>query len=223
MSFKMSVKKCSAFIMMALTVGIIGFVVQPAPALASSQNQSARHRYSASEIQNALRQNIERHYYMSKDEPIKNPEHKVTRVKVLYYIQHDQKVILVGSCLVDGKEQLITGGLGRDKSRGELVFGGGWTQTSTIRTRPLYWGMGANRQELYISGKAFDKSITQVRLTPIPNGRPVIVAVNPEGYFATAVPVASQYSHGPRLSIEGLNSDGKVVYSALKPPKHQQG
>lgn len=219
----MSVKKCAAFIMIALTVGIIGFVIQPAPALASSQNQSAEHRYSASEIRNALRQNIERYYYMSKDEPIRNPEHKVTRVKVLYYIQHEQKVILVGSCRVDGKEQLITGVLGRDKSRGELVFGGGWTQTSSVKNRPLYWGMGANRQEMYISGKTFDKSITQVHLNPIPNGRLVVVAVNPEGYFATAVPAASQYSHGPRLSIEGLNSDGKVVYSTPKPPKDQQG
>lgn len=29
------------------------------------------------------------------------------------------------------------------------MFGGGGTETFTIKIRPLYWGMGANRQEMY--------------------------------------------------------------------------
>lgn len=212
-------KKFVASIIMTITMGITG-PVQPSLVLASSQSQSSEHTYSASEIQNALRQNIERHYYMFKDQPIKNPEHKVSQVKVLHYIQHGQKVILVGSCLVDGKEHLITGGLGRDKTTRQLIFGGGWRQTSTINT-PLHWGLGANAHEMYISGKAFDKSITQLRLTPMPNGRPVVISVHSEGYFAAVVPKASPYSRRLSISVEGLNSDGKVVYSTPQPPRNK--
>ena len=204
-------RKFVASIIMAMGMGITGFVPSSL-ALASSQNQSSEQKYSTTEIQNALRQNIERYYYIFKDKPIKNPEHKVSQVKILHNIQHGQKVILVGSCLVDGKEHLITGGLGRDKTTRELMFGGGWRPTSTINT-PLYCGLGANEREMYISGKAFDKSITQLRLTPIPNGRPVVIPVNSQQYFAAVVPKAFPHSRCLSVSIEGLKSDGKVVYS----------
>lgn len=76
----MLIKKFVASIIMAITMGITG-PVQPTLVLASSQSQLSEHTYSASEIQNALTQNIERYYYMFKDKPIKNPEHKVSQVR----------------------------------------------------------------------------------------------------------------------------------------------
>ncbi|WDL99746.1 hypothetical protein [Alicyclobacillus sp. ALC3] len=207
----MSFKKFVIFSAVTAALGTVCAAVQPAMALTSSPTHSSHPTYTVDEVQDALRDTVENHYNLYKDKPVKYPEHSVSQVKVLYFIQHDEKVILVGSCQIDRKEHIITGTFGRDRTTGKLVgFSGGWVHRETVKG-PLYWSMGADEHEADISGVVLDKSIVKVRVTPIPHGSPVLLSVNPKGYFAAVVPLQGKYRHAPRLLIEGLGSSNELV------------
>ncbi|MFB5189471.1 DUF3889 domain-containing protein [Alicyclobacillus fastidiosus] len=168
--------------------------------------------YSRSEIEWALRKNLEQYYYYHKDRRIPEPKHSLSNVKVLYYVQGQYGVGIVGSCRLDRKQQIVSGVIVKNQNTGELLLGGGWFPRHTKDA--LQYGMcgNDNRGWVFISGVTHNKAIHQLRLTSTVSGDITYIPVSREGYFAAFLQ-DSRHAGFSQWLIEGFAKNGDITYS----------